>query len=298
MRDRNKIVSPTAGVIFLIILTLIVFITISFVLNRAGLFRLPAFIENLFERETETEPPENEYGSLFDALRDEISDNQNFVPANIDSDMLTKLFISASLPQKYYHALTIGYSYDGKKFTSYNSVIIRDDSNYSVQISRDGEVIKTVRAGPSAIRTSGSSNGLTRTFSGTGTFSVADEAGIPDLTYIASIISDYVASYSASSDNTGENTNDTAETDADNSSDNSSVSQQISDYTVYTSISPEGNFMYISFFYEDLQITELYKISLDYNVIWEAESKTADGIILYRAVTDEFTTDITNRNIK
>lgn len=266
---NDRFVSPAAGVIFLLVLALLLFLAVSFLLREAGLLRFPEFIENILEEETtETEAVPGEYSSLFDALYDKLP-SKNGTEINIDPEMLTQLFINMTPPSEYYQKVSVGTSYDGENFRTGESVILVDDENFTVRVYEKGEVIKTVLGNGAAIRTSGSSGGLARTFSSvTGDFSAANEAGIPDLSYIGELIKAYVS---------GENT-------------------EISGYTVTSSVTEEGNFLHITFEYTELSLFETYVISLYDNVILRAESRSADGILYYKAETVLFTTDIEGRS--
>lgn len=266
---HDRFVSPAAGVVFLLILALLLFVAVSFLLRHVGLLTFPEFLENILTEEpAETESTPGEYSSLYDALRDELP-KSNGAEVNIDPSMLTELFIGMAPPEKYYQRISISTSYDGENFRNGESEILFDNGNFTVKLSEGGETVKTVLGNGNAIRTSGASGGLARTFSSvSGRFSAADEAGIPDLSYIGGLIKEFTEGGSS----------------------------DITNYSVTRTISEEGNFLNITFEYTELGLIEAYVISLYDNVIRTAESRSVDGVLYYKAETVEFTTDIEGRS--
>lgn len=266
---NDRFVSPAAGVILLLFIAVFLFIAVSFMLRSVGLLTFPDIIENILSNNgDETTFADGEYNSLFEALKNDLPERDG-EKVEISPEMLTELFLNISPPEKYYQKIKTVTSFDGENFREGESSILINGTNFTVTVSEYETVVKTVLGNGTAIRTSGSSGGLARTFSSvSGNFSVANEAGIPDISYIGNLIGEYLSG------------NDSG----------------IGSYSVTSNISEEGNFISVRFHYSETDLYETYVISLYNNVIWRAESRSADGTLYYKAETLEFTTDIEGRS--
>lgn len=276
----RRVVNPAAGVAILASLTILVFLFVSVVLYRAGMLKLPSFLSSLLGGDdvTDTVTPSP---SLFEVLRSYSKDTDN--PDTIDfsnPEVLTSALLAVQAPKTYYNVTKTTYTPSGSRITERKSEILKDGNNFVVKVTDTsrGKVIKTVRGNGVDIRISGD-GGLTRTFSVTSDFSIAEEAGIPDLDDIAALIKSYTDAGSGNSENNNDN------------------KSGISDYRISLSIIDSQSYLDISFEYAELGIIESYRISLDYNVVWSATVSNADGDIYYKMQTTNFTTDIKGKKI-
>lgn len=273
----RRIINPAAGVAILASLTILVFLFVSVVLYRAGMLKLPSFLASILggDDATDTGTPSP---SLFEVLRSysKDTDNPDVIDIN-DPDVLTAALLAVQTPQTYYNVTKTVYTPIGSRPTERKSEILKDGSNFVVKVTDTsrGKVIKTVRGNGVDIRISGD-GGLTRTFSATSDFSIAEEAGIPDLADIAALIKSYTDAEGVNSENN---------------------KGKISNYNISLSIKDSQSYLDISFEYEELGIIESYLISLDYNFVWSATVSNTDGYIYYKMQTTVFTTDIKGKKI-
>lgn len=271
---NRRVINPVSGVAILASLTILVFLFVSVVLYRAGMLTLPSFLTSLFGgddvTDTVTASP-----SLFEVLRSYSTDTDN--PDTIDlsdPDVLTAALLAVQTPVSYYNVTKTVYTPSGSRITERKSEILKEGDNFIVKVTdlSRGKVIKTVRGNGVDIRISGD-GGLTRTFSATSDFSIAEEAGIPDLADIAALIKSYTESGSGNNES------------------------KISNYNISLTIIDSQSYLDISFEYEELGIIESYRISLDYNVVWSATVTSTDGDIYFNMQTTDFTTDIKGKKI-